>query len=149
MPLTFAYGSNLSREQMSVRCPSGNVIGVGTLRDHRLTFNRYSSGWTGGVADVVPSPGDEVWGIVWELSDRDFASLDAYEDVPDGYRRSELEIGLREGGVRLAWVYTVVRKSPFTAPSREYLEIIRDAARELDFPPSYRNALDRVPRTRR
>jgi len=145
MPLSFAYGSNMSVRQMAERCPGGRIIGVGVLRDHGLAFNRYSFGWSGGVADVVPSPGAEVWGVVWDIPDGEMAALDAYEDVPEGYRRVEREIALRDGRSRIAWVYTVVRKSDFTPPRRDYIEIIRAAAREFDFPAWYRDTLDAVP----
>ena len=45
----FAYGSNLDLPQMKRRCPSSKLISKGSLSDYRLTFNRFSSGWDGGV----------------------------------------------------------------------------------------------------
>ena len=56
----FAYGSNLDLPQMKRRCPSSKLISKGTLPGYRLTFNRFSSGWGGGVADVIQEQDSKV-----------------------------------------------------------------------------------------
>lgn len=50
-----------------------------------------------------------------------------------------------DGAVTRAWVYTVVDKGALVPPSREYLAVIREAARDLGFPQAYRQRLDAVP----
>ena len=142
---TFAYGSNLSVPRMSERCPSATIAGVGRLPGHRLTFNRYSDGWKGGVADVVPDPASEVWGVVWDLSPSDMSALDDYEGYPAAYTRIETTIELRSGQRVDAWVYTVVEKSSFVAPRPEYLKIILDSAEAFAFPEEYRSHLAATP----
>ena len=144
MEQTFAYGSNLSQSQMSVRCPTAQIIGVARLADHKLAFDRYSFHWEGGVADVVPAPGNEVWGLLWTLSPDDMRALDVYEGYPTGYTRAEMTLELRDGSTDLGWIYTVVQKSDFVPPRLEYLEIICEAAREFDFPTEYRRMLEEV-----
>ena len=67
----FAYGSNLDLLQMKRRCPSSKLISKGSLSGYRLTFNRFSSGWGGGVADVIQAQDSKVWGLVFEISDTD------------------------------------------------------------------------------
>ncbi len=46
-----AYGSNLNRAQMALRCPDAKVVGTGEIKDYELLFrgNRY-----GAVATVEP-----------------------------------------------------------------------------------------------
>ena len=134
----FAYGSNLDLVQMKIRCPSSELISKGSLPDYRLTFNRYSSGWGGGVADVIQGKGSEVWGLVFELSNSDLKRLDSYEgcynDQTSLYERWKAVINTPKGQISDVWVYTVVKKQKFVQPTLEYLQIIKDAAVRWNFP---------------
>ncbi len=134
----FAYGSNLDLAQMKIRCPSSELISKGSLSGYRLTFNRYSSGWGGGVADVIQGKGSEVWGLVFELSNSDLKRLDSYEgcynDQTSLYERWKAVINTSKGQISDVWVYTVVEKQKFVQPTLEYLQIIKDAAVRWNFP---------------
>ena len=142
----FAYGSNLDLLQMKRRCPSSELISKGSLPGYRLTFNRYSSGWGGGVADVIQDQGSEVWGLVFELSSEDLKRLDRYEgcykDQPSLYERWKAAIDAPDGQVCDVWVYAVVEKQKFVRPTPEYLQIIRDAAARWNFPQTYQRTLE-------
>ena len=137
----FAYGSNLDLPQMKRRCPSSKLISKGSLSGYRLTFNRFSSGWGGGVADVIQDQGSKVWGLVFELSDTDLERLDRYEgyhkDWTSLYERWKTVIDTPNGQVSDVWVYTVVEKQKFVKPTPEYLQIIKDAAVKWNFPKAY------------
>ena len=159
----FAYGSNLDLPQMKRRCPSSKLISKGSLSGYRLTFNRFSSGWGGGVADVIQEQGSEVWGLVFEISDSDLERLDRYEgynkdrnkalrgykDRPktDLYERWKAAIDTPNGQVCDVWVYTVVEKQKFVPPTSEYLQIIKDAAVKWNFPKSYQDDWYLIPCT--
>ena len=144
----FAYGSNLDLIQMKERCPSSKIISKGSLANYRLDFNRYSSGWGGGVADVIPVKGSEVWGLVFELSDKDMDSLDFYEgcykDRPSLYERSKVVINTPKGPIPDVWLYTVVEKQKFEAPTAKYLGIIKMAAARWNFPNVYQRILQQT-----
>ena len=137
----FAYGSNLDLHQMKRRCPSSKLISKGSLSGYRLTFNTFSSGWGGGVADVIQDQGSKVWGLVFELSDTDLERLDGYEgyhkDWTSLYERWQAIIETPNGLVSDVWVYTVVEKQKFVKPTIEYLQIIKDAAVKWNFPKAY------------
>ena len=137
----FAYGSNLDLPQMKRRCPSSKLISKGSLSGYRLTFNIFSSGWGGGVADVIQDQGSKVWGLVFELSDTDLERLDRYEgyhkDWTSLYERWKTVIDTPNGQVSDVWVYTVVEKQKFVKPTPEYLQIIKDAAVKWNFPKAY------------
>ena len=137
----FAYGSNLDLPQMKRRCPSSKLISKGSLSGYRLTFNRFSSGWGGGVADVIQEKGSKVWGLVFEISDTDLERLDRYEgyhkDWTSLYERWQAIIETPNGLVSDVWVYTVVEKQKFVKPTIEYLQIIKDAAVKWNFPKAY------------
>ena len=60
--LCFAYGSNLDLRRFRRRCPGATGVGRGRLPEFQLAFTRYSRAEKGGVADIVPQPGAEVWG---------------------------------------------------------------------------------------
>ena len=147
----FAYGSNLDLPQMKRRCPSSKLISKGSLSGYRLTFNRFSSGWGGGVADVIQKQGSKVWGLVFEISDSDLERLDRYEgyykDQNSLYERWKAAIDTPNGQVCDVWVYTVVEKQKFVPPTSEYLQIIKDAAVKWNFPKSYQDDWYLIPCT--
>jgi hypothetical protein len=58
----FAYGSNLRSVQMVRLCPGHAFLGPARLDGYRLAFTLPDEEWEGGVADVVRSPRDAVWG---------------------------------------------------------------------------------------
>ena len=147
----FAYGSNLDLPQMKRRCPSSKLISKGSLPGYRLTFNRFSSGWGGGVADVIQEQGSEVWGLVFEISDSDLEKLDRYEgcykEQTSLYERWKAVIDTPDGQVCDVWVYTVVEKQKFMPPTSEYLQIIKDAAVKWNFPKNYQDDWYLIPCT--
>ncbi|XP_078098228.1 gamma-glutamylcyclotransferase-like isoform X1 [Mustelus asterias] len=75
----FGYGSNLLRERLQLRNPSAVQVAVGCLKGYKLAFgtcNGCESYWGGGVATIIPSPEDDVWGVVWRLKAADRRTLD-------------------------------------------------------------------------
>ena len=57
--LYFAYGSNLDKDQMAVRCTSARYIANACLKEYRLDFTRFSKTRGCAVADVVEEDGSE------------------------------------------------------------------------------------------
>ena len=76
-----AYGSNLSVEQMALRCPDATIIGTGRIRDYKLVFRFH--------ADIEKSKGSYVPVLVWKISKADEKRLDIYEGVSSGYYHQE------------------------------------------------------------
>ncbi|MCJ1361169.1 hypothetical protein MMC16_000267 [Acarospora aff. strigata] len=121
--LYLAYGSNLRLSQMEKRCPSSPYVGVALLRDWRWIIN------TRGYANIVPSPGDVVYGLVYKLTEEDEGRLDAKEGVPDVYGKRIMDfefwadgqdLGTR-GMMKAGVVYVdekVVQEGP---PQQEYV----------------------------
>jgi gamma-glutamylcyclotransferase len=86
--LYFAYGSNLSLEQMAARCPESRYIGLARLHDFRWQINQR------GVANVVPKRGSVVEGLCYLLSRKDEVRLDKNEGVPIAYVKQHEEVEL-------------------------------------------------------
>ena len=139
----FAYGSNLSEQQMSERCPGSTLVCAGSLSNFRLGFTAYSSSWNGGVADVIESHGDQVFGLLFSLTDEDLRELDRFEGYPRYYSRFVGQIKTASAEYD-AWVYAVVTKREFVVPRRQYLQIIKDAAKLHHFPSDYVQMLEGV-----
>ena len=85
MRLYFAYGSNLCKEQMKVRCPKSKYLEKYYLDDHKLCFC-----WNGrstkpnGVANIIKETDSKVPGVIYEISKSDEDELDRKE----GYKRN-------------------------------------------------------------
>jgi gamma-glutamylcyclotransferase (GGCT)/AIG2-like uncharacterized protein YtfP len=146
--LYFAYGSNLNPDEMRERCPSHHVVGMAALADHRLAFPRNSERWGGGTAGLEHAHGETVWGVVFELSDEDLASLDVVEgfkgagDQHNVYDRELITVDVKrpdDGSVpRRVRAYTFfARPSNPSPPGRRYLETILAGARHHRLPEEY------------
>ncbi|MDC0357983.1 gamma-glutamylcyclotransferase [Oligoflexia bacterium] len=144
MPLYFAYGSNMDLEQMQERCPASKVVSVGVLQDYRLDFTHYATRWNGGVGDVVPEGDATVWGLVFELPEEDLLRLDDFESRPHVYDRCLVNIKIESEVLKDVWVYTIQNRKPFIAPSSRYLNTIKNAAKEWEFPKVYQEFLERI-----
>lgn len=152
----FSYGSNLDPQQMALRCPGATVVGLGELRDHRLTFPLTSHDWGGGVASVGVAHGESVWGVVYELTDEHLAALDRYEqfvgpgDQHNLYDRETTSVQLAradDGSFprRLrAWIYLARSANP-SRPSRRYLDTVLAGARHHRLPEEYVAKLATIP----
>jgi len=116
----FAYGSNLCVRQMALRCPDAADPRPAVLADHDWLINQR------GVATVEPLAGNQVHGVLWQLSGDDLATLDSAEGVPVRYRRERLTVHTHEGPSP-AWVYIDHRVTP-GPPRPGYLPRIIDGA---------------------
>lgn len=84
----FAYGSNLSRKAMAMRCPTAKPVGKGILKDYQLVYRGGSYGYL----TVEPKKGSSVPIGVWEIEERDEKNLDMYEGYPRLYRKQIVKI---------------------------------------------------------
>jgi gamma-glutamylcyclotransferase (GGCT)/AIG2-like uncharacterized protein YtfP len=142
--------------EMTTACPRHDYVGVAALRGYRLTFDtRESEGRGCGVADAIPLPGEEVWGVVYQVSADCLRALDRKE----GYRESRSRA--RNAYVRLtevvqlddgadgravpAVLYVVANPAPAAPPpSAEYLALLLRGARHWQLPPEYIEKLERI-----
>jgi len=141
----FAYGSNMNLRQIGSRCSRPVAVGVARLPDHRVSFYGHSETWDGAMETVEPSPGDEVWGVMFSLSRLDWERLDDWQGARmDGggmyFHFPSIVTGLdgKEYSVRF---YRMDVQGDPRSPSREYLEHIARGARENGLPAMYIEAL--------
>jgi len=123
---------------MSEICSEYDIVGKALLKDHKLDFRRYSTGWRGGVADVVYSPGDVVWGALYVMGKKCHDALDEKENYGVGYTSMGIDVVLDNGDTMHTITYTIIEKSPQTIePSRYYLETIIEGAKGMKLPADY------------
>ncbi len=136
----FAYGSNMDQDQMRERCPDAKLLGVASLPDYRLAFTIYSPTRKCGCADILPSVGETVYGLLYEMTDSAMKAMDEFEGHPVHYRRIEILVE-KDGMPVRAYSYEVVRKITGLMPSDDYLLLITNAARKFNFPRWYQKHL--------
>lgn len=133
--LYFAYGSNMDPEQMRERAPGARALGAARLPDHRLALTRESL-LGAAVATVEPAPGDEVWGVLWDVTALDEARLDDYEEIErGGYRKAVAGVEI-DGHRQTAMIYVAVPRRA-RRPSRGYVAGLVRGARAHGLPADY------------
>ena len=132
MKLYFAYGANLNKASMSLRCPQAVAYQPFELRGWQLDFAHH--------ATIRPHPGRTVQGALWRITDDCERSLDAFEGYPSYYTKRILEQDGRE-----FMVY--IMNPPLTgSPGAGYLDVIEQGYRDwnLDFE-CLDQAIDQLP----
>jgi hypothetical protein len=140
--LYFAYGSNLSAARLAIHAPSARLVSIARLPDYRLAFSIESKRtWLGGVGDILPDPGGEVWGALWVIAPEESRALDEQEGVfrdPPAYRRMTVDVATAAGDAVRCRTYQVVAPDPGGfRPSPAYKDTIVTGAIEIGLPEAY------------
>ena len=126
----FGYGSNLSKEQMAIRCPESKYYASGTLSGYSWLIN------TRGYASIKPSESDFVLGEIFTLSQQDVDYLDIYESVEEGmYLKTNLSVETSKGTIDCL-VYIASDSTP-GIPQDEYIERINLGIKSANLPDDY------------
>ena len=126
----FGYGSNLSKDQMFVRCPDSSYLTSGRLSDYSWFIN------TRGYASVRQNLNDFVLGEIFTLSDKDIELLDIYESVAEGmYEKFIMSVKTQSGFIDCL-VYIAADKEN-GQPQAEYIERINAGIRSANLPSDY------------
>ena len=126
----FGYGSNLSKDQMFVRCPDSNYFASGSLSDYSWFINNR------GYASIKPDQNDFVLGEIFTLSDKDIELLDIYESVAEGmYEKFIMSVKIQSGFIDCL-VYIAADKE-IGQPQAEYIERINAGIKSANLPSDY------------
>jgi gamma-glutamylcyclotransferase (GGCT)/AIG2-like uncharacterized protein YtfP len=140
MALYAAYGSNMDPGQMLQRAPHSPLRGTGWLTGWRLTFGGEDRGWEGPLATLVEEEGSQVFVALYDVTEADERTLDAWEGADSGlYRRVHLRVQTLTGD-EVAYVY-VLDAFEGGLPSARHLGGIADAAEAAGAPTDYVTAL--------
>jgi hypothetical protein len=121
---------------MRRRCFDAAALGPAQLPDWRVFIMQ------DGYASIRAAPGSCVYGVLWRLSLRDWAALNAYESLDSGlYKRRVVTVNADGRGVRAIAYVARSRTEGRARPG--YQELVVAAAREWRFPADYVRALER------
>lgn len=132
----FAFGANMSSDVLRRR---GVVVlsrEPARLRGYRLVFDLAGISWVEpAFASIVPDPEHDVHGVLYRLTPDQLDRVDSYEGR--GYSFIEVEVEGERSGIQRSSTYQTRRPASGLRPSRRYLRVISQGARENDLPASY------------
>lgn len=114
---------------MEDRCPDHRAIGQGVLKGYRWIIT------TKGYANIVKSEKDEVYGVVYEISDSDERSLDNWEIKKAGYHKEIVTVECEGQPLEcLAYVDSILE---IGLPKQEYIKRINKGLSDANLPQEY------------
>ena len=143
--LYFAYCTLLDEEEMHKFCPTAEPTVVGRLSGHRVSFARYGRDIPGGGCNLEQAEGGETLGLLYEMSQKAMAALDAIAGVDKGYYKKIQVTVTTEGENEIPAITYVIPEpgGPFQ-PSATYTRPILAGARALQLPAAYTAGLEKT-----
>jgi len=114
--LYFAYGMNTNRDEMAYRCPGARALGRAVLPGYRFEFKSF--------ATIVPSPGEQVEGVLWTITESDELALDILEGYPEFYDKKHVKV--QQGIDYIAMTYIMNPREKGYAPSDGYYSMVSE-----------------------
>jgi hypothetical protein len=114
---------------MAKHCPTAKPIGSTELKNYRLAFR---GGHACAVATVEKAKGASVPALLWEITQRDEATLDRWIGVPELYRKATIKIR-RDGSPLDALIYILISGKPQNKPSAFYYSTLLEGYRAAGF----------------
>jgi gamma-glutamylcyclotransferase (GGCT)/AIG2-like uncharacterized protein YtfP len=115
--LYFAYGMNTNTEEMAYRCPTAVPLGKAVLPDYRFEFKSF--------ATIVPSPKEQVEGVLWTITESDESALDILEGYPEFYDKKTVSVE-HNGQSYIAMTYIMGPREQGYAPSDGYYSMVSE-----------------------
>lgn len=132
MKYYLAYGSNLNKRQMQMRCPGALPVGHFMMKGYRLVFKGSK---TGSYLTIEKDENSSVPIGVWEVTKGHEAALDRYEGYPTFYYK--MEGYLAKMPKNKAFIYIMHEDRPYGIPSNSYLEVCQEGYKDFGFDESY------------
>lgn len=125
-----AYGSNLSIEQMAMRCPTAKVAGTAMIEGYALVFKTH--------ATIEPDESRKVPVAIWEIQPEDEKNLDRYEGYPIYYYKADLTFPVKmletgETEMLTAMVYIMDEKRQVAKPFKDYYLVLEEGYTRFGF----------------
>jgi gamma-glutamylcyclotransferase len=131
----FLYGDHLNPTQLKRRAPEHQFLMLGTLPEHTIKFCRWSSQWRCGLASVTPSPGEQVWGGIFEVTEEDLKLMDRFEEdvPPSAFRQVQVTV-LTEAGEKIPVITYAATPIGKFKPKAHYLDWVMKGLKHWKLP---------------
>lgn len=134
--LYFAYASNMNLLQMKRWCPGSRFLKTVLLEGHRFVYDGFSVPWDGAVGNIVRAKTERVWGALYEITESDRFTLDAFEGYPKAYERKDVDVKDAEGNIYRATTYVRAGRA-VGKPHPDYEKVVLDGAKDCHLPEEY------------
>ena len=126
----FAYGSNLDKDRLIERIQKFHTGVRATLKEFKFEYSKVGTDGTA-KANIIPSSGEEVRGVCYEIDESDLRILDKFEK---GYNRAKVDIAEPQ-----SWGVTYTSKPTRgnIRPSAEYHKIVLKGANDWELDKDY------------
>jgi gamma-glutamylcyclotransferase (GGCT)/AIG2-like uncharacterized protein YtfP len=136
--LYFAYCTLLDVDEMKKYCPTAEPAGIGSISGYRLCFATYSRESTGGGCNLEEAAGEEMLGLLYEMSAEALDALDSIAGVDKGYyKKIDVVVTGQDGEGIAAITYVIPEPGGPFRPSAAYTRPILAGARALQLPAEY------------
>ena len=138
--LYFTYGSNLHPLRLTSRIHTAKFIGVCKLSGYQLVLNKIGKDNSSKCSLLPSSSTDEVYGVVYKISENDSLILDKFEGK--GYNRKYIEVSINDN---ITEVYTYIAHPGYIdkklKPFTWYKDLVVLGGKFHQFPNSYINRI--------
>ncbi|HYI15936.1 MAG TPA: gamma-glutamylcyclotransferase [Thermomicrobiales bacterium] len=138
----FAYCTLLEEAEMQRFVPTTRRGAIGQISRQRVVFERHGPELETGGCNLSPAEGQTVYGVLYDLTDDEFAQLDGISGIDRGlYERFAVEV-MTDAGEVAAETYVIPNPGGPFKPTAAYVRPILAGARDLGLPAVYVAALD-------
>jgi len=123
--LYFAYGANMSKRSMLLRCPSAVPVKPIYLTGYRLLFSHH--------ATIEHDVESSVPGVLWSLTEDCVRKLDTQEEYPTYYKK----IFLRQGRDSFVAYQMNAPLNINHRPTAKYTKLLEEGYADWDLDPQY------------
>lgn len=120
-----AYGANMSKSSMMLRCPGAKVIGTGKIENYLMTFK--------GCATIEPKEGEIVPVVVWNITKENEKELDRFESYPHYYYKKKIKVVMDDGSTEKGMVYIMQNNHDYALSFDGYVSGIRKSYKYWKF----------------
>lgn len=143
----FAYGSNMHPARLEKRIGPCDIISVARLQRAELRFHKIGLDRSG-KCDIVfqQNYSTEVWGVVYQISERQKSRLDQYESLGQGYQILNTEVLTQQNQTINVFTYQSMPHyvDPSLKPFDWYHELVMLGAQFHEFPLTYIDQLQQI-----
>jgi hypothetical protein len=141
----FAYGSNMASHRLLQRLPGARHVEVGILTGHQLRFHKNDSGLSSKCnIELTDDLRDEVFGVVYQISNEDKQLLDRIEGLGTGYNEKIVSITTLSGALLTSVTYFAIDIDHSLVPYHWYKQHVLRGAIEHRLPAEYVSKIESI-----